>query len=126
LKHIARDLVLYVVVGVSLAAAAILWPFILPERLWPHLTRAWFFFIFFTLVLAIVLAKMYWPWRNSVKVWLLLALLMALHIIGYSILLHFAPQLPAISYVFTMPLEVMAINLVTKGSLNVLPRNLKL
>lgn len=126
MKLTTRDLILYVIVGLCLAAGAVLWPFVIPEPFWPHLTHAWFSFIFSTFALVIVLAKMYWPMRNSVKVWLLLTLLLGVHIIGYTILLRSIPQWPAVSYIVTVPVEVMAINLVTKICLNVLPRNVKL
>ena len=117
-----RDLILYVVIGTLLAAAVMLWPFVIPKRLWPHLTHAWFSLIFFTVLLGVVLARLYWQERRSAKLWFLLALLLVFHAMGYGFLLVRVGPWPALWYPLTMPIEVVVFAAIAKMWLNVLPR----
>ncbi len=80
-------LVLYSVIGISLVAGIVALAALRPD-ISVEQFRVWFAFGFFTVVLGLVLAKMYWSVRNSAKVWLLLAVFMALHIAGYALLLQ--------------------------------------
>jgi len=118
-----KDLILYIAIGVCVAMGAVFWPYLIPEPYWPHLTTTWFAFIFFTAVFGIFLVKLYWSKRKMAKLWLLLALLMAIHTTAYVIFLSYVHQWPAIWYLFTMPIEAMLFALIVKICLNVLPSN---
>jgi hypothetical protein len=116
-----KDLILYIAIGVCIAMGVMFWPYLIPERYWPHLTTTWFAFIFFTAALGIFLVKLYWSKRKILKLWLLLGLLMAIHTTAYVILLSHLHQWPALWYLLTMPIEAMLFALVVKICLNILP-----
>lgn len=122
MKSSTRDLLIYIAIGVGIVTVGTLWAFLLPERYWPHLSYTWSAFIVFTVVMGVVLAKLYWHKRRMVKLWLLLGLLMAIHTVAYVIFLCYVHSWSALWYVFTMPFEVMLFALVVKVCLNVLPR----
>ena len=122
IKAHKRDLIIYIAIGVSLPTAMVAWVYLIPERFWPHLTYTWYSFILFTVLMGVVLAKLYWHRRNSLKLWLVLALLMAIHTVAYVIVLSHVHQWSAIWYVITMPFECMLFGVIIKLWLNVLPR----
>lgn len=97
-----RDFLLYVVIGVALVVGILFLALVSP-----NISHAWFSFFFFTTLLFVFLARMYWPVRRSVKVWLILALFMALHVGCYVVILHRVHDWPAFWYVLTAPIEVM-------------------
>jgi hypothetical protein len=123
MKSSTRDLIIYIAIAVGIVTIGTLWAFLLPERYWPDLTTTWFAFIFFTAVFGIFLVKLYWSKRKMARLWLLLALLMAVHTTAYVIFLSYVQQWPAIWYLFTMPIEAMLFALIVKICLNVLPSN---
>ncbi len=95
-----------------------------PERLWP--SHAWYTFIFSTGFLSIFLARIYWHARKMASIWLFLALLLIIHIFGYSLLLRHTQALPGILYLFTIPIEIMVFAAIIKKCLNVMPGKIKL
>jgi len=116
-----RTFLLYVVIGIAVVAG------ILALAAYaPNITHAWFSFVGFTSVLAIVLARMYWSARKSAKVWLFLAVFMVIHSGGYVILLRQGADWSGLWYVLTMPIEVMIVIAAIKICLNVMPRKARL
>jgi hypothetical protein len=113
-----RELLLYIVAGIGVAAGLVAMAGIA--------TYTWYSFSCFTILLAGVLAKMYWPARKSAKVWLLLALFMAVHIIAYTFLLQRVREWPSLLYLLTGPGEVMLFAVIAKILLDVLPPKVKL
>jgi uncharacterized transporter YbjL len=115
----------YVVIGIVLVAGivalAALRPDISSDRF-----HTWFSFFFFTSILGLVLAKMYWPVRKSPKVWLLLAFFMLMHVVAYTFLLQSVRQWPSLLYLLTGPVEVMLFAAIAKILLDVLPPKVKL
>ncbi|MGB9333772.1 MAG: hypothetical protein WCB14_02085 [Candidatus Acidiferrales bacterium] len=111
----------YVLVGLLVAATFIVCVFVVvkfvPERFWP--TKQWLTFTFFSVVLFVLLAKMYWTVRKPRSFWWLLLLLMISHIAVYMPLLRFITR--AFMYVVIMPFEAMLIVLVVKLVANVMP-----
>jgi len=126
LKTETRDLIVSILVVSGLVIGGILYAFLVPERFWPRLTHGWFVFIFMTIFLGAILAKMYWPFRKSGKVWLALGILLLVHIGAYVALLRHFEDLPILSYFVTIPVEVMLANVITKAWLNVLPTKVRL
>jgi hypothetical protein len=56
---------------------------------------------------------------------MLLALVLAAHIIGYSILLAHVPDFPVALFLLAVPVEVMLIVVIVKFCLDMLPQRLK-
>jgi hypothetical protein len=110
-----RNLLLYAVIGLAFTGAIILLALVRP-----NISHTSFSFTFFTALLAIFLARMYWPARKMLKVWLLLSLLFAVHIVAFVTLLHYIREWPAFWYVLIMPVEVMIIAGIIYGCLKVL------
>jgi hypothetical protein len=73
-----------------------------------------------------ILAKAYWSFRKSLKLWLFLGLVVLIHIGAYIALLHHVEDVPLLFYFLALPLELMATMLATKTFLNVLPTVRKL
>jgi hypothetical protein len=115
-----RYLLLYVVIGLAFVGAIILLTLVHPS-----FSQKWSAFVFFTALLVIVLAKMYWSERESAKLRISLILVLSAHITLYVAFLTHVENWPALNYVLTMPIEVMVIMSVIKVCLNVFPRNLK-
>ncbi len=116
-----RSLLLYIAIAVGIVAA------ILGLAVYaPNITHGWFTFGFMTIFLGVILAKMYWPFRKSGKVWLALGTLLLVHIGAYVALLRHFEDLPILSYFVKRPVEVMLANVITKAWLNVLPTKVKL
>lgn len=101
-------------------------PVLIPERLWIHVTHAWFSFFLLTIILVAVLVKMYWPARKSLKLWILMLFLLGMHTVGYVVLLRHVPQWPTYLYLLTIPLEIMFVAATVKACLNILPPNMDL
>ncbi len=101
-----------------------LWPILVPERFW--ISHTWFSFVFFTVLLAIVLIKLYWSARKSAKLWLLLAFAFLVHIVAYAAFLSHVQEWPALWYLLTMPVEVMVFAAIIYKCLKVLPAKVKL
>ena len=118
-------LVLYLVIGISLVAGIVALAALRPD-ISVEQFRVWFAFGYFTVVLGLVLAKMYWSVRKSTKAWLLFAVFMALHIAGYALLLQRGMRWPAIFYVVTGPFEVMLFAALAKVVLDLLPPKVNL
>lgn len=97
-----RDLLISIVVGIGLVIVIIALAVYAP-----NLSHAWFSFGFFTILLAAVLAKMYWSVRRIRKVWLLLTLFMAGHITAFIIFLEHHPDWPTFWYIPVCSIEVM-------------------
>jgi hypothetical protein len=125
-RRIALDLALYVLIGVSLVVVGALWFFLVPERFWPNLTHSWFTFIFMTFFLAVLLVTFYWSVRKKTKIWLVLALLMAIHIVAYTLVLRHVEDLPGAWYLLSGPLELMAMVAIVHAWTKVLPRKVDL
>ncbi len=79
-----------------------------------------------TVLLETILIRMYWPFRKSGKVWLLLGILLLIHIGGYAAVLRRVEDVPLFSYFLTIPAEVMIANVITKAWARVLPTKVKL
>jgi hypothetical protein len=126
LRTETRDLVVSVLVVSGLVIGGILYAFLVPERFWPHLTHGWFVFVCMTALLEFILIKMYWPFRRSGKVWLVLGILLLIHIGAYVEVLRHIEDVPVLSYFLTIPAEVMIAATITKIWLNVLPTKVKL
>jgi hypothetical protein len=126
LKQGTRDFILYIVIGVGLVTIGTLWMFVVPERYWLHLNHTWFSFIFFTGLLLIVLAKMYWPVRQNLKIWFLLIVFLAAHFACYVLFLEYVREWPAFWYLLTMPIEVMIFAAITHKFADVLPKKITL
>lgn len=124
LKPATRDLFAYVAIGLCLAAVAVLSPIVIPEHFW--VSHTWYSFIFFTGLLAVVLIKMYWPVKEAARIWLLIALLLAIHTAGYTVLLRHVQEWPAFSYLMTMPIEVIVIAAIIYKCLKVLPPKVRM
>ena len=116
---------LYVVIGIVLVAGIVALAALRPDISYDRF-HTWFSFAFFTAILGLVLAKMYWPVRKSAKVWLLLALFLAMHIVAYTFLLQRVRQWPSLLYLLTGPAEVMLFAAIAKILLDVLPPKVKL
>lgn len=101
-----RDILLYVAIGLGFLGG-ILWLAIGRPDVSFSQFHVWGSFLFFTMLLAIVLAKMYWPVRRVWRVWLLLAIFMAVHTLGYVVFLLRVHGLPGYWYWFTCPVEVV-------------------
>jgi hypothetical protein len=115
-----RDLLLYVGIAVGLVAG------ILALAVYaPNVTHAQFVFVFMTLILETMLVRMYWPFRKSGKVWLVLGILLLIHIGAYVSVLRYIEDVPILSYFLTIPAEVMITAAITKIWLNVLPTKVK-
>ncbi len=116
---------LYVLIGIALVggivALAALRPDISSDQF-----HTWFSFVFFTGILGLVLAKMYWSVRKSAKVWLLLASFMVVHIVAYTFLLQRVRQWPSLLYLLTGPAEVMLFAAIAKILIDVLPPKVNL
>jgi hypothetical protein len=121
LKRKLSDLFLYSLIGMACVGVTIAWGIGGPE-----VSYSWYSFSFFTVILAAVLLKMYWPVRKSTKVWVLLALLFAGHVGLYVLILHRVQQLSAFWYFLTMPFEVMLIAAVIYKCIHVLPPKVNL
>jgi len=87
----------------------------------PGITFAWYALIFFTLLLAAGLTKMYWRHRGKRTIWRLLFAFIAIHIVAYVVLLHYVPNWPAFWFIVTVPAEVMLFIFVAHAWLHVLP-----
>lgn len=123
-KHRLRDAALYVVIALCLVGfvgTLALW---LPEKDVP--SRAWFVFVVATAFLFFFIGKMYWHKRRSPRVWLLLAAVLVVHVVGYSVLLSYLPNFPDALFLVLVPLEVMLIALIVKLCLKVMPQSVKL
>ena len=70
-----RDALLYVGIAVGIVAGILILAVYAP-----HLTHAQFVFIFMTLFLETILVRMYWRFRRSGRVWLVLAALLVIHV----------------------------------------------
>ena len=110
-----RDLFLYLAVGVPFVAGVV--AFLV---LHPNLSRAAFIFTFFTGFLIVFLVQTYWSERRSVKLWLLISMLLAVHIAGYIAFWPYVERLPTFLYVLTMPVEVMVIATIVYKCLKIL------
>ena len=121
MTHTFRDVALYVVIAVCIVGVVVLWPLVLPERFSSNPT--WFMFIVATAFLCVFVIKMYWHQRKSGRVWMLLALLLVMHVVGYSILLSYVPHFASAWFLVTVPAEVIASASIVKFCLNVLPKH---
>jgi hypothetical protein len=92
----------------------------------PNVTHAQVVFVFMTLVLETILVRMYWRFRKSGKVWLVLGILLLIHIGAYVVILRHVDDIPILSYFLTIPAEIMIANVITKVCFNVLPTKVKL
>lgn len=116
-----RSLLLYVGIAVGLVAGILILAVYAP-----NVTHAQFVFVFMTLILETILVRMYWPFRKSGKVWLVLGILLLIHIGAYVVVLRRVADVPILSYFLTIPAEIMIANLITKTWFNVLPTKVKL
>ncbi len=115
------DLILYVAIAVCIFAAVAAFAIFHVD-----LSRAWFVFAVATVFLCVFVAKMYWNHRKSAKMWTLISAALIVHIVGYSTLLDHHPDFPDISFLVTVPLEVMLIAAIVKLCLNIMPQRVKL
>lgn len=120
LSHTFRDFALYVGIAVSIVGAVVLWPIVLPERF--SSSPTWFMFIVATAFLCVFMITMYWHQRRSGRVWMLLALLLVIHVVGYSILLSYVPRFASAWFLLAVPAEIIASASIVKICLNVLPK----
>jgi hypothetical protein len=98
-----------------------------PPQRWIHLSYSWSVFVFFTALLAVSLAKMYWGVREKKsKISLLFGLFLAAHIAAYVVVLEKVPDWSAFWYVRTGHAEVMAFIAIAKAWLDVMPATMKL
>lgn len=116
-----RTILLYIAIGVGFVAGIIAL-----AAYAPHITHAWFLFVGSTVLLAIILAKMYWSVRKSIKVWLLLALFLAVHCTCYVMVLRRVSDIPTFSYIFSIPIEVTVFAALAWLWLKVNPAKVKL
>ncbi len=121
-----RDLVLYVGIALALVVGGTLYIFLVPPQQWIHLSYSWYAFIFFTLLLAVSLAKMYWGVRKTPKIRMLLSLFLAGHIAAYVALLQNVQNWSAFWYILTGPAEVMVFVAIAKAWLDVMPTTTRL
>jgi hypothetical protein len=117
-KH-RSDLFWYVLIGLLVLFAIGVFVVYVPERKRPD--RKWAEFAFFSSFLFIFLAKFYWRMRRRLKLWLAMLGFLALHLSVYVPLLSRFEQWPSVAYLVLMPLEGMAIVIVLKSVLGVLP-----
>jgi len=68
-----------------------------------------------------ILAKVYWRFRRSLKLVLVLCLVVLIHIGACITLLHHVEDVPLLLYFLALPIEVMGTMLATKVICNVLP-----
>lgn len=125
-KRKTGELRLYIAIAVGIVLGGTLYEFLVPERLWPHLTYTWYMFIVETGFLYVFVMKMYWPHRGSSKLWMLLALLLTTHISGFAVLITRAGEFPAIVFFLAAPAEVMVVATVVKVCLDIMPAKVKL
>jgi len=121
-KPAVRDLLLYVVIGLGLVLAMVLWIFLLPARFQFRVDRTWSMFAWFTALSWFSLVQSFWHIRHSAALWRILALSLVFHTVVYSLLFRFVQPWPGIAYFFTLPAEAMAITYVISKRLKVLPR----
>ncbi len=121
-----RDLVLYVAIALTLVVGGTLYIFLVPPQRWIHLSYAWYAFIFFTVLLAAALAKMYWFARKKVRLWVLLGAFLAVHSAAYVLLLHYVSGWPTFWYIPSCTAEGMLFIWLAKLWLDVLPSTTKL
>jgi hypothetical protein len=120
------DLVLYVAIALALVIGGALYIFFVPPQRWVHLTHTWFAFTFFTVLLAVALAKMYWSARKRAKLWVLLGLFPLAHIAAYVVFLKRVPDWPTFWYIPSYTAEGMLFMVLTKLGLNVMPTTTRL
>jgi len=121
-KRIERkrsDLLWYVLIGLLTLVAILLFVVYVPESKRP--SRKWAELAFYSSLLFIFLAKFYWRVRRHVKFWLVMFGILMLHLSVYVPLLSRIDHWPSIAYVLLMPIEAMAIVLVLKLTVGVLP-----
>ena len=112
------DFFWYVVIGLLTLLAIGLYVVYVPENKRP--ARKWVEFASYSSFLFIFLAKFYWR-RRDLKLWLVMLGMLMLHLAVYVPLLSRIDQWPSISYLLLMPIEAMAITLVVKFAVGVLP-----
>ena len=113
------DFFSYVVIGLLTLLAIGLYVVYVHESKRPE--RKWTEFAFYSSFLFIFLAKFYWRRRGHLKLWLVMLGMLMLHLAIYVPLLSRIDQWPSISYLLLMPIEAMAITLVVKFAVGVLP-----
>jgi uncharacterized transporter YbjL len=121
----ASQILLYGAVGVASVAGIVALAALRPDISYDQF-HIWFSFAFFTGILGLVLAKMYWPVRKSAKVWLVLAFFMVVHTVAYTLVLQRVREWPNLLYLLTGPAEVMLFAAIAKFLLDVLPPKVKL
>ncbi len=120
-----RNLLLYVVIGIAFLAGILALAFFGQDVSFA-LLRTWYSFVCFSLLLAAVLVKMYWPVRKSAKVWPLLGILFLIHVGVYVVFLRHVQDWSTLWYLLTTPIEVMIIATIVKICLDVLPPRVKM
>ena len=115
------NLIIYLGIGIGLAAGALFLAFFLPS-----ISRAWFTFFGATVFLCWFVSSMYWQRRRSPKLWALLALLLVAHIVVHALVLGRFPQFPTILFLLIVPVEVMLAAGIVRMCLGVMPNQVKL
>lgn len=122
----ARDLLIYVSIGLAIVGSIALYEVLVPAQQWIHLSYKWFSFIFFTILLAVILAKVYWQKRRKAKLWLLFALFMTAHVAAFAVFLSRVPSWPTLWYIPTCTAEAVLFMVIAKHWLNVMPKATRL
>jgi hypothetical protein len=122
MEHVGKhrfDFLLYVAISLLVLFAIGIFVVYVPESRRPD--RKWAEFAFYSSLLFIVLAKLYWRIRKRLKLWLIMLGTLMLHLSVYVPLLSRIDHWPSIAYLLLMPIEAMLIVIVVKLKLGVLP-----
>ena len=120
-----RDFLYYVAIGLGILAIT-LWLAIYEPRVSLGEFRTWFAFIFFTVLLAVFLVRMYWRERRRAKLLVLLSVFLAAHVAAYLAILHYPPEWPTLWYIPGGTAEVMLFIVLANPWLDVLPSGTKM
>jgi hypothetical protein len=122
MKQLAKnrsDFFWYVLIGLLTLVAIGVFVVYVPENRRP--SRKWAEFAFYSSLLFIFFAKFYWRVRRHLKFWLVMVAALMLHLLVYVPLLSRIDHWPSIAYLLLMPIEGMAITLVLRVIVGVLP-----
>ena len=117
-KH-RSDLFWYVLTGLLVLFAIGIYVVYVPEGKGPD--RKWTEFVFYSSMLFVMLAKIYWRIRRQLKLWLVMLAALVLHVSVYVPLLARINNWPPITDPVLMTVEAVLIIIALKLILGVLP-----